>query len=60
MCVGGDLLVGGDVVTVPVEEPDEGSVDKRGEDWRVDDGLPHGCRGKDRLAAEEEEQKSRA
>lgn len=43
--IGCDFLGGGYVVTVPIEEPDEGPVDARGEDWGIYDGLPHCGRG---------------
>ena len=54
--VGGEFLVGGDVVHAPVEEEGEGFVDAPGEDCGVQEGGPHGGAAEDGAAAEEEEE----
>lgn len=58
MRVCSNLLSRGDVVTVPVEQPDERPVDDSGEDGWIYNGLPHRRRRENGFAAEEEEQKS--
>lgn len=56
VCKGGCPLVLCDVEAVPVEEKDEGRGDDFGEERRVNDRLPHRCRGENGFPAEEEEE----
>lgn len=46
MGICGKLLRCADMLGLPVEEKAESHVDELGEDGRVEDGLPHGCRAK--------------
>ena len=41
VCVCCDLLVGRDVITMPIEQPDKGFINKLGKYWWIEYGLPH-------------------
>lgn len=49
--VRGQLLVGRDVDACPAKQEAQGGVDEAHKDGRVEDRLPHGRRGQDRLAS---------
>ena len=48
--------MGLDVLCFPAEEESEGHVDEADEDGRVEQSLPHCCRGEECAAAESEEE----